>query len=637
MKLLKNYGKAIKQNNTVSSSFNLVYIWVEQIVNTFYDHIGFCFNSKYHIQFNNNKLSIIDNKDYINNFYQIGKSNTVSSLTCIVGENGAGKTGLLELINEILYLVNSYSIITENNFLLVYEKNNEIKYFNNSSPNNCKNLNIETQTEKSVIHVSLEDLKEDFNDLNVIRYSTLFDDSSYLQKMYPDNKSFFIDLTTSNLLQKYKHEFKVNNQISNPDSLNIYKTMELKKKIMFFSHLLKKGENKFKKFLTDDKYFKTNFTRDTFTIKAFNLKYDKTHKDHYKSAFVSKKDLIDLYNYIDKISEQLNELLTNKNTYEEKRIKKSNYFLAQIFFSYWLLIVDTLTDDVKSMEFKTDEIISDKFNIDNYMTKTIEAIEYIVNQLSEELKTKYKNSINNFNSFINLLKKEEYYIDSALTLKINEDKDKILNLIENYANSLSELRFGEYATFSFEPRSCSGEQNLLTLFSRLNYLKQNKKNIKLANNILLLIDEGETTFHPAWQKKYIMVLIEYLLFLFKGKNIQIILTTNSPIILSDIINQDIIFLNNKKMDNNSNKKTFAAEINSLYTDSFFIQDGLMGNFAQKKLEPIVKYINSKKRKITKTEIDKYKQIINLIGDTNIRNYLSNMLDRKLLQTNNKEE
>ena len=85
--------------------------------------------------------------------------------------------------------------------------------------------------------------------------------------------------------------------------------------------------------------------------------------------------------------------------------------------------------------------------------------------------------------------------------------------------------------------------------------------------------------HPNWQKKLINNL-DIILKSFKKKNTytNIIITSHSPFILSDIPKENVIFLKNGKMEN-PDIKTFGANIHTLLANGFFMCDGLMGEFA----------------------------------------------------------
>ena len=193
-------------------------------------------------------------------------------------------------------------------------------------------------------------------------------------------------------------------------------------------------------------------------------------------------------------------------------------------------------------------------------------------------------------------------------------------LIDEYYNV---DKIGEYADFYFshqffsESSLSSGEYTFLSVFGRLNNLKFEKK-----KSILLLIDEAELTLHPQWQKLFISLFIDFISEKFKQHKVQVILTSHSPFILSDLPPNCVILL--EKGDKTfvvdslkSKNETFGANVHELFTDSFFLQDGLIGEFARRKIEALVEKINNKKV-YTQDEYNSLKKEIDIIGEPYVR-------------------
>ena len=78
----------------------LVYLWVEKYKNIIGQ--GFNFSPRFECEFKNGVLTIDENKDYVSIFPEN------INVTAIVGENGSGKSNLLELISDIGYYENPY-------------------------------------------------------------------------------------------------------------------------------------------------------------------------------------------------------------------------------------------------------------------------------------------------------------------------------------------------------------------------------------------------------------------------------------------------------------------------------------------------------------------------------------------------
>lgn len=107
-----------------------------------------------------------------------------------------------------------------------------------------------------------------------------------------------------------------------------------------------------------------------------------------------------------------------------------------------------------------------------------------------------------------------------------------------------------------------------------------------SSNVWYLMDEPDNTMHPQQKRELIKDLCEEC-----GKaqrNFQLWISTHSPIMLSDVPNQAAIFLrineeNNQKEQVSRARSTFAQQIYTLYDDAFFMKQGVIGAFAEKKI------------------------------------------------------
>ena len=107
---------------------------------------------------------------------------------------------------------------------------------------------------------------------------------------------------------------------------------------------------------------------------------------------------------------------------------------------------------------------------------------------------------------------------------------------------------------------------------------------RYSNNYLLLIDEIDLYLHPEWQQEFISVLLNELEKQFPDKKIQLVFSTHSPLLLSDIPKENTVYLrgNDGKavVDNRSqHKQTFGRDIYNLLEDSFYIENYSMGKYA----------------------------------------------------------
>lgn len=172
----------------------------------------------------------------------------------------------------------------------------------------------------------------------------------------------------------------------------------------------------------------------------------------------------------------------------------------------------------------------------------------------------------------------------------------------------------------------SGERQLLNLFSRIyDAVKGKPRNANRCPTSLLLLDEAETGFHPEWQRRFIHLVVSFVsnLLVPPGFNFQIIITTHSPVLLSDIpscCTNRMQMINGKTVSHsNESSNTFCSNVFNLYRDYLITQNGLIGEFASNRLKQI-------QTKLDGDKLDDYailecKKEIELIGDPRIRAYM----------------
>jgi len=196
---------------------------------------------------------------------------------------------------------------------------------------------------------------------------------------------------------------------------------------------------------------------------------------------------------------------------------------------------------------------------------------------------------------------------------------------------------------SFDWRSISsGEKAFLNIYSRffsLSDLQTRFNDGRLAKNVVILIDEGDLYLHPEWQRRFVFLLCEFLTKCYASqdgfeRSIQVIFTSNSPIPVSDLPNGNVIFLqkqNGKTIAKDSledKKQTFGANIHTLLSDGFFLSHGLMGEFAKHKINSIIEMLQGNREEVIKNRLTIEKNI-SLIGEPLIRTKLVQMFTEKL--------
>lgn len=109
---------------------------------------------------------------------------------------------------------------------------------------------------------------------------------------------------------------------------------------------------------------------------------------------------------------------------------------------------------------------------------------------------------------------------------------------------------------------------------------------------LIFIDEGEIYYHPEWQRGYLKELLE--LVNSRERKVQIVVTTNSPFLISDIRNEDITYLSGSAGDtgSRSREETMGQNIHKLLKDNFFMSYTI-GEYARELIENIMDCLQQK--------------------------------------------
>ncbi|WP_010249783.1 hypothetical protein [Myroides injenensis] len=107
------------------------------------------------------------------------------------------------------------------------------------------------------------------------------------------------------------------------------------------------------------------------------------------------------------------------------------------------------------------------------------------------------------------------------------------------------------------------------------------------------------------------------------------MVTHSPFILSDIPSQNILRLKECKPDSIESKNSFAANIYDLLNDEFFLNDGVIGSYAQEFINKIINDIDVVESDVEKEQISELNNRIDIVGDELIRSSLDNFLFEKV--------
>lgn len=144
--------------------------------------------------------------------------------------------------------------------------------------------------------------------------------------------------------------------------------------------------------------------------------------------------------------------------------------------------------------------------------------------------------------------------------------------------------------------------------------------INPGDSLILLIDEPDRTLHPELARRFLDTLLENIN-KYKDRKIQIVLTSHSPFIVTDILPENVYAIdtvNGRRIIKN-NTGTYATNIYYLLMDSFMLEN-TFGEYSYKKLQYILELL-SDSNKIEIDELEWVKKIIDRIGEKTLKKKL----------------
>lgn len=618
----------------------LKFIWIKDYKNL--KNIGFNFNASSNVSFDYiNEELIISSKKI--NLPQGFFSKNIKEVTAIVGENGSGKTNFSEFLNYNLAHARNNSLTTyfESNGILIIDK--IIFYQEKIIIKNSKELK-DLGFELSPFDLAPLDTKPKeihWSELERNRY--IYFNPVFDFRVLPMRMTEVFNISTNYLAfnDKYyssKHFTKKESSFDKTDptdSLSAYYKNEKLRESDFILNF-------------------PQIAKDLGKFKSFSLSLDDNSDnkilDYGIRLPISNSRKTEAIRYL---NEQLQELL---NTKKFKRFQTEgdeeyfyDYYLIPptfkrfLFFKLFLIKFCIVFIWKHGTSFKNNFlenfILDSDFSLsDPELEKKLKLIRILLKRVlkisiwQQGVQKIQKLSQNYDKNIYSIFR--EFDIDIDSNSKINLVKDLIELTKDILDNNL-------HIQYQFNHSLSSGQQSMLNFYSRFYWVAneiqvQEKKElfVNSIERIVIFIDEGEVSLHPEWQRSYFKLAIDYLSKLFENKEIQLILTTHSPFVLSELPKENIIFLNKNnegfaEISNIERENTFGANIYSLLADSFFMKSGTIGEFALDKITWVLNKLNNQKVKISEEEIKEINFIINNVGEPLIKIQLESLREKRL--------
>lgn len=215
-------------------------------------------------------------------------------------------------------------------------------------------------------------------------------------------------------------------------------------------------------------------------------------------------------------------------------------------------------------------------------------------------------------------------------LKNPQELDSFSKFMTLYNSTMTK---SYYLKTEWDPYISSGEFAQINIFSRLYSQLYGKKQFK-HKDVILFMDEIEITIHPDLQRKLVSNLLLFLNHFVSDAKVHIIFATHSPILLSDIPQSNTILLERKNdevtvKDNAEFPETFGANIHSLYRNSFLLESGTMGSFATGKIKALIKDIEKLTPDISEDKRKHIEDQIAIIGEPYMKRKIEELYESKL--------
>lgn len=534
-----------------------------------------------------------------------------------------------------------------------------------------------------------EDAKEFIKDSYILLFEKTMEilnenkDYEKIEKVFNKLPDFILNDIKKDCAEEYNMFFEkiINNQNIVRKYINSYKELNNIKEDG------KKEEGKielFRNHLFTNEFFE-NLFKITFTFKTSNLK---NTLQEIGNLFHISEIGNNTYSFIEEVFEECLKKLKSQNTkidnikkvleiyklyYLKEKLGFKNFILIDLFkekrFKNILLlekkdeVIHSSIKGEKLINYKEvtineikkiiednyslfyDEVINDLENLDDKILKLL-----ILKKVEEYKRLNYKENDESYNAIYvylaYLLKSKflENYEKEFLSKKFEKERSFNHELIRMHNDkcknnspliTIKKVDFDKYNefikdtihpfSFTYNPPISSGQKAKEIINARINdsIKKINQKNPN--ENILILLDEADLKLHLEWQRKFVCDLMKFLNS-YPNNKFYILYATHSPMILSDITNDRVVFL--RKREDNPNfsedkqdftKSTFGANIYDIYSDSFFVNN-FMGEFAQNKINDVIKIIE-KNKKISDKKASSLLKVIKNIGEPLLRNKL----------------
>lgn len=623
-----------------------IYLWIDRFVwindqHHIFEKVGIPLSSRYHVDFDCKTLTVNDiekspshgidyfliHPDAENGNYVVEEDAIVNDIVAIVGNNGCGKSCLLQLLKQILTKGASNCAKHSADFVLIYkdrdcEKGTEDKLYNIYCSNTDLNVTLKNGMEnrgksmegklymengKIDIEISKNNIGSDYKSDVVIFYSPFFSSGVNIGSLESGSDwGDSADISTMHVIDAYSDKLhlpglKYRSQIDRLSSYSFYEQqIELE--------------------------FVTAFLNKKYDLPMPLPEYMCIRNNDYPINWV-----------INVLKEEIDDEKTKERVANIERLisilkewKERKDFEVKIYLSVFTCLC--------KLEYMHINNLLSGVTEDTTMEKVIYSVAGITKDITIKKINSVVDSVTNgiLQKLVCLIKAHSEKMDDGRQFFHIRDNGNVLGkIMDCHRDMVAHISQIPFLLFERQ-RLSTGEDNFIQLFARFyniwkEYAKQNKYDSD-PKDVVFLIDEGEANFHPEWQRKYIKLLIQWITLIMKEikmdktTKFQIILSTHSPFVVCDLPSRNLVRLrldDTKKVksvyvDNTSESQNIGigAYITDLLKGDFFVES-LLGELAEENIKALIREL----RENGTLSTAKSEFVWNELGDTFLKNFL----------------